>query len=591
MAEKIALDLLINTSDSAKSVGELKKSIKDLNTAALQVGEGSEEFVKLSIAASKAKDKLQDINENLRALNPENLGASFVRLGSNIANGFAAAQGAMVLLGNSGKDFEQTLIKIQAATAFAQGLANLKELRRDFELLKFSVLGVIENFKQTEIGIKLVAAAQRVWNVVAAANPIALIIAGAAALTAGIYALSKAFHDNQTDSEKLIESNNKLIQSYKDTTEQIDIQIISLTGLKANEKDIIKLQREKLELNIAQKKLLLENAKENQKAVLNEKSLLDDIIGGLGFQSYVIEKGVEKYAEAGEKIKEIDLDLAKAEAEAKRDSNIQTQKDLDQAEAAEKERLEKLRKIKEEEIRLQKEYDNILDQAISEATNKRDANEAKAREEKRKAILDEQANMDALLSDFIANEKAKADEQTAIANRKKEALLSIEQSIYSTLSSIGELFIQNSKNLEKFKRGEALFQIAVDTAKAISSLTAASSANPLNAVTGGVAGIAQYASGIARILANVARAKQILSSGSVSGTSAGSSGTGGGVNVSGGFLAPQINPVGNTSTVLNSNSIDNGNGKVNPIKAYVVETDLTKVQNGANSLKKKSIIG
>jgi len=52
--------------------------------------------------------------------------------------------------------------------------------------------------------------------------------------------------------------------------------------------------------------------------------------------------------------------------------------------------------------------------------------------------------------------------------------------------------------------------IALDTASAISSLMAVSEANPLNAVTFGGAGIAQYATGLARIIASVASAKQAM---------------------------------------------------------------------------------
>ena len=63
------------------------------------------------------------------------------------------------------------------------------------------------------------------------------------------------------------------------------------------------------------------------------------------------------------------------------------------------------------------------------------------------------------------------------------------------------------KKLEKLNKATALVQIGIDTAKAISALVAQSSANPLNSVTGGVAGIAQYASGIVQILTNVAKAK------------------------------------------------------------------------------------
>ncbi len=69
-----------------------------------------------------------------------------------------------------------------------------------------------------------------------------------------------------------------------------------------------------------------------------------------------------------------------------------------------------------------------------------------------------------------------------------------------------------------------MIQIGIDTAKAISSLVAASQANALNAVTGGAAGVAQFATGIIQIATNIAKAKQILTSGGTP-TSGGGGGT------------------------------------------------------------------
>jgi TP901 family phage tail tape measure protein len=69
----------------------------------------------------------------------------------------------------------------------------------------------------------------------------------------------------------------------------------------------------------------------------------------------------------------------------------------------------------------------------------------------------------------------------------------------------------DQKEFIAFQKGITLAQIAVDTAKAISSLTSASAANPTNAVTYGAAGAAQFVAGLATILANVAQAKQLLS--------------------------------------------------------------------------------
>jgi hypothetical protein len=62
----------------------------------------------------------------------------------------------------------------------------------------------------------------------------------------------------------------------------------------------------------------------------------------------------------------------------------------------------------------------------------------------------------------------------------------------------------------ELQRAAALFAIGVDTAEAISALTAASEGNPANTVTFGGAGIAQFISGLARIIGNIATAKQYI---------------------------------------------------------------------------------
>lgn len=53
---------------------------------------------------------------------------SVSNIASGLASGFAAAQGAMALLGVESKDFEKTMIKIQAAMALAQGIGGLSGL-------------------------------------------------------------------------------------------------------------------------------------------------------------------------------------------------------------------------------------------------------------------------------------------------------------------------------------------------------------------------------------------------------------------------------------------------------------------------------
>jgi len=123
-----------------------------------------------------------------------------------------------------------------------------------------------------------------------------------------------------------------------------------------------------------------------------------------------------------------------------------------------------------------------------------------------------------------------------------------------------------------------LIQIGIDTAKAISSLVAAAQANPLNAVTAGGAGIAQFATGIIQIATNIAKAKQILTSG-------GTPTSGGGVAQSvpqGAQLFGSANAGGTMSA-----GGDNNNTSMT-VTAIVSETQVTNVQNKINKINKNA---
>jgi len=127
--------------------------------------------------------------------------------------------------------------------------------------------------------------------------------------------------------------------------------------------------------------------------------------------------------------------------------------------------------------------------------------------------------------DKKAIEKKYALERIENAQKERDAKLAFAQQIVSGVSEVGGMLIKDQKKLEKFNKASALIQIGIDTAKAISALVAASQANPLNAPTAGLAGVAQFASGIIQIATNIAKAKQILTSGG-SGTPSGGGGGG-----------------------------------------------------------------
>ena len=187
------------------------------------------------------------------------------------------------------------------------------------------------------------------------------------------------------------------------------------------------------------------------------------------------------------------------------------------------------------------------------------------------------------------NNKAEQDRIDS-AKKERDARLRLAGDIADGITDIAKGLVNDQKKLEKFNKAMALVQIGIDTGKAISSLVAASQANPANAVTAGTAGVAQFAAGIIQIATNIAKAKQILTSGG----SPSSSGGGGGASNGGGSSVTQVVPQSaqlfgsaNTGNVMSA-----GGGAVETggmtVTAIVSETQVTNVQNKINKINKNA---
>ena len=194
--------------------------------------------------------------------------------------------------------------------------------------------------------------------------------------------------------------------------------------------------------------------------------------------------------------------------------------------------------------------------------------------------------------DKLLNIEAEANNaKVAEAAKERDAKLSLAKDTVDGLANLGGMLIKDQKKLEKFNKASALIQIGIDTARAISSLVAAAQSNPLNGVTFGAAGIAQFASGIIQIVTNVVKAKQILSSpGSTPAAGGGGGGGGGGAETSTSTALPQAAQLfggANTGGSMSAggNSSESGNMTVT---AVVSETQVTSTQQKINRINKSA---
>jgi hypothetical protein len=209
--------------------------------------------------------------------------------------------------------------------------------------------------------------------------------------------------------------------------------------------------------------------------------------------------------------------------------------------------------------------------------------DTKALEEKRAA------DIKAIQDKTTADTKAAALDEIEKARQVRDAKIQLVGDYASSLLNLTSLVTKDQKKLEQINTASALVQIGIDTAKAISSLVAASQANVANGVTGGLAGVAQFASGILQITTNMVKAKQLLSnpSGTVSG--GGGGGTPPQSTTSVTPLTPatqmfgqgnQLNTVGQPQSVTAQQNI--------VVQAIVSESDITNTQNKIDKIKKGS---
>ena len=191
----------------------------------------------------------------------------------------------------------------------------------------------------------------------------------------------------------------------------------------------------------------------------------------------------------------------------------------------------------------------------------------------------------------LADIKTKAQlKQIEDDQKERDARIALAGDIAKGITDIGGMLIKDQEKLAKFNKASALVQIGIDTAKAISALVANSQANPLNAVSAGAAGIAQFATGIIQIATNVAKAKQILSSPGTtpSGGGGGGGATGGGATSAATALPQSAQLFGSANTGGTMSAGGSSSESSMTVTAIVSETQVTSVQDKINRINKSA---
>lgn len=534
---------------------DLNKALKQYQDLALQAGTSSPIGRQALAEAGELKDRLSDLKAEIRNTGQDGraLQAS-LQLGGGIVAGFGAVQGVMALVGSESEDLQRTLVKLQAVQATLASVEEIRSVLEKESALRITAVTIAEKGRAAATALSTFVTNASTLSL--KAFRIALIGTGIGAIVVllGFAAEKMGLFGNSTD-----EANEKL-ERQKKIREDLDAQIEK--DLK-RDLDIRKSRQNGLNDIKAEIDILKAKGATSTEIFLAEKKLIQEQLNNLAYT-----KGVRGKLNAEELEEQRKLQV---------DKYILNLNYIRQTKEANEEarKKEKEARLKAESDQAQKVYETRAEAllALQQLEDETKAAKIKASQDLVNAemlLIEQQMEADNLLTE---QKKKNAEEQIKIEELKYQ----IAENTTNGLISLGQIFINDSKKLEKFNKAMALVQIGIDTAQAISALTRNSEANPLNAVTGGIAGIAQFASGIARILANIAKAKQLLTSPS---PSVGGMGNMGGTSplstaAPTQTMAPQT--PGRVSNITGS--------QTTTVKAIVVESDITTTQKRINSIQ------
>ena len=149
MTEEVVKILSVDVGDAETSVKQMRKEIKLLKDALLNLDESTEDYNKVLGALSDRMFALRDMNEIAR-YSAADLGeqiATVNRIATGLAAGFGAVQGAMALFGSESEVLEKTMVKLQATIALVQGLQGMEGLGKDLKAASVQFRSAISSVK------------------------------------------------------------------------------------------------------------------------------------------------------------------------------------------------------------------------------------------------------------------------------------------------------------------------------------------------------------------------------------------------------------------------------------------------------------
>lgn len=608
MALEATIDLTVKKPDFKSMKSEIRELTVAAQQAVMQFGAFSPEAVKAEKALAEARDRMDDFNDRVKAVNPDKF-AQINTVVQSAARGFQAAQGAMALFGSESEELQKTMVKLQGAMALAEGLEGLGKVQQQLGAIAgnikggvskaFTSLGRISTLALGGIGIVLTLI---ITNFDTLKKAVMSLLPGLGQMVKFVGGLVQQFTDFVGITSAADRALEKLNKTTDKTNEQLDREI-ALLQARGDQVGVFNKQRQKLEndLALARASYGKNTEKEWGKIILDTKNALAVLkIEEENFEKDKVKTQTEAQAEA-QKTRDADRDKVVADEKKKQDEVIAAQKlAYDQIQTAQQEllnseRAKKLASAKTEQEEVKIKYENerkALKDAYFAQLLELEGNEEAIKLVKQKYAVDtaeakitfdkEQAARDKEASEkFIADKKIEGKAVTELAEKSAADRIKAEKAVQDAKEDLFKASIDLANSIaelagEQSKTGKAiaLSIIATDTALAISSaLKVTQSASPDNLATGGLAGAAKYIGLAAMILTNAKKARDILKGGQPSAPSA--------VQVSGGGF-PQMSAPTVGSSLPQVNGFEQ--------RVFVTEGDISRTQRNVSNTKRVSVV-
>jgi hypothetical protein len=271
MAEQANINIGVNVGEGAKSLRTLKQEFKDIQKELDNVAVGTDEYRKKLKQLADVKDEIEDLNEAIASKTGAGKFQALANLGSSIAGGFAAAQGAMALFGSESENVQKALLKVQSAMALAQGLKELEGIGDAFSNLK----GLVSDFGRSAVN------AFKTMRGALIASGIGALVVALGTVVAYWDEISAAISGVSEEQQKLNEQTQANLDAEKGKLDAIGGQenILKLQG--KSEKDILKLKMSQTDAVISATEAQIEQNDITSKAQIEAAKRNHDILKGI----------------------------------------------------------------------------------------------------------------------------------------------------------------------------------------------------------------------------------------------------------------------------------------------------------------------